>query len=164
MRCFTLAALLAILGTTASAADDMTPLRFLIGEWQAIATPPGEAGGFTFALGVQNHLMTRTNYATYEAREGRPASRHDDLMVIYRERDQLKAEYFDSEQHVIRYVVQPKGDQEVVFTSEPITTEPRYRLTYVGRSDGTLAGRFEIAAPGSAEFKDYLSWSARKVR
>ena len=100
MRRFAIAALLALLGTTAGAADDVTSLRFLVGEWQVVGTPPGEAGGFTFALGVQDRLMTRTNYAIYEARDGRPASRHDDLMVIYRERDQLRADYFDSEQHV----------------------------------------------------------------
>ena len=161
---FVAAAIVAIFGISAGAEEaDLASLRFLLGEWEAVGTPAGETGGFTFALGVQNQVLTRTNYAIYEARDGRPASHHDDLMVIYRERDQLRADYFDSEQHVIRYVVQPKGDREVMFTSEPTGNEPRYRLTYVARADGTLAGRFEIAAPVRPN-SDYLSWSARKVR
>jgi hypothetical protein len=165
MRYVAFALVLGFLTPATTAADDVASLSFLVGEWQAIGTIPGETGGFTFALGVQNHLITRTNYAVYEARDGRPASRHDDLMVIYREGDSLKADYFDSEQHVIRYVVQSKADREVTFTSEPTTTDPRYRLTYVKQTDGTLVGRFDIAAPGaSSEFKEYLNWSARRVQ
>jgi hypothetical protein len=164
MRYFVLALLLGFLKPAPAAADDVTSLRFLIGTWEAVNTTPRDTGGFTFALGVQDHLITRTNYAIYAARDGHPASRHDDLMVIYREGDQLRADYFDSEQHVIRYVVQSPADRQVIFTSEPTTAEPRYRLTYIARADGTLDGRFEIAAAGSSEFKDYLRWSARRVK
>ena len=143
---------------------DLAALRFLLGEWNAIDTSPGERGGFAFSLGVQNRVMTRTNYAIYDARDGRPASRHDDLMVIYVENGTIKADYFDSEQHVIRYVVQRRGDREVTFVSEPDASEPRYQLSYTAQPDGSLAGRFEIAAPGASEFKPYLSWTARKRR
>src|SRR6267378_152959 len=108
-------------------------------------------GGFTFSLGVQNRVMTRTNYATYDARNGRAASRHDDLMVIYEEGGQLKADYFDSERHVIRYLVEPRGDHDVMFVSDAKPSDPRYRLRYTARNDGTLAGRFEIAAPGTPD-------------
>ena len=109
--------------------------------------------------------MTRTNFASYEARDGKPASRHDDLMVIYSERGALKGDYFDSEQHVIRYHVEPRGDRHIVFVSDATPSEPRYRLTYTAGADGTLAGQFEIAAPGAPDaFKPYLSWTARKVK
>ena len=142
---------------------DVASLRFLIGDWEAIGTPAGETGGFTFSLGVQNRVMTRTNYATYDARNGRTASRHDDLMVIYEEGGQLKADYFDSERHVIRYLVEPRGDHDVMFVSDAKPSDPRYRLRYTARNDGTLAGRFEIAAPGTPDaFTPYLSWTARK--
>jgi hypothetical protein len=142
---------------------DVAALGFLLGEWEAIGTPAGETGGFTFSLGVQNHVMTRTNDAVYDAREGRPASRHDDFMIIYAEDGQLRADYFDSEQHVIRYVVDPQSDHSVVFVSYAKPSEPRYRLSYTVRADGTLAGQFEIAAPGTPDaFKPYLSWTARK--
>ena len=142
---------------------DLRSLRFLLGEWQAINMPAGDSGGFTFAFGVQDRVMTRTNYAKYEARDGRPASRHDDLMVIYVESGAIKADYFDSEQHVIRYLVHQRGDREVTFISEPTPSEPRYRLSYVARADGTLAGQFEIAPPDASDtFKPFLSWTARK--
>lgn len=76
---------------------------------------------------------------------------------------QLRADYFDSEQHVIRYVVQPRSEHEVVFASEAKPSEPRYRLSDTARSDGTLAGQFEVAPPGQPDgFKPYLSWTARK--
>ena len=146
-----------------AARGDLTALKFLLGEWEAIDTPAGERGAFIFSLGVQSRVMTRTNDAVYEAREGRPASRHDDLMVIYVESGTIKADYFDSEQRVIRYVAEPRGDREVAFVSEPKASEPRYRLSYTARADGTLAGRFEIAPPESPDaFKPYLSWTARK--
>ena len=142
---------------------DVASLGFLLGNWEAVGTPDGEKGGFTFSLGVQNRVMTRTNYATYDARDGRTASRHDDLMVIYSEGGQIKADYFDSEQHVIRYLVEPRSNHHVVFVSGAKPSEPRYRLSCTAREDGTLAGQFEIAAPGTPEaFKPYLSWTARK--
>jgi len=147
------------------ARPELTSLGFLIGDWTAVDTPPGESGEFTFSLGVQDRIMTRTNFANYAARDGRPASRHDDFMIIYGEGSELKADYFDSEQHVIRYVVQPRSDHEVVFASEAKPSEPRYRLSYTARSDGTLAGQFEVAPPGQPDgFKLYLSWMARKRR
>jgi hypothetical protein len=141
----------------------MAPLRFLIGDWQAIDTAPGEAGSFTFALAVQDHLMVRTNEARYAADGARPASRHDDLLVIYGDNGSLKADYFDSEAHVIRYLVEVRPQNVVVFLSEPNPREPRYRLTYTAGADGVLIGSFEIAPPGSPDsFKPYLSWKARK--
>ena len=80
--------------------------------------PRGESGAFNFSLAVQDRIIVRTNYAKYPARDGKPATRHDDLMVIFVEGDALKADYFDSEQHVIHYLVQPRGPRDVVFVSE----------------------------------------------
>jgi len=91
------AVIVAISSISASAAEaDLASLHFLLGDWKAVGTPAGETGGFTFRLGVQDNVITRTNYAVYEAQAGQAGSR--------------------------------------------------------------------LAAPGSSEFKDYLSWSARKVR
>src|SRR6266568_2261413 len=99
--------------------DALSSLAFLIGDWQAVDTPPGESGRFTFKRAVQDHIMVRTNEATYAATAERPASRHDDLLVIYSERGSLRADYFDSEGHVIRYAVRPQNANVVVFVSEP---------------------------------------------
>lgn len=143
--------------------DLLSPLRFLIGEWQAIDTPSGETGSFTFRLAVQDRVIVRTNEAVYAATTDRPASRHDDLMVIYEEHGSLRADYFDNEGHVIRYACAPQDGHAVAFVSDAIPGEPRYRLTYTGGPNGTLLGSFEIASPTAPDtFKPYLSWKARK--
>ena len=84
----------------------LEPLRFLLGDWQADGGgKPGEAsGGFTFASGLQERVIVRTNYAEYLAAADKPSSRHDDLMVLYAaESGEIRADYYDSEGHVIRY-------------------------------------------------------------
>src|SRR4051812_18176057 len=108
-------------------AGAFSSLGFLIGEWEAVDTPPGESGTFSFTLAVQDHVIVRTNQATYAATAERPASRHDDLLVIYGERGSLRADYFDSEGHVIRYAVRAQNANAVVFVSDPSPNEPRYR-------------------------------------
>ena len=107
--------------------------------------------------------MLRTNEATYAATAERPASRHDDLLVMYAESGSMKADYFDSEGHVIRYAVETGEPGVLTFLSELREGEPRYRLTYRAGADSVLRGTFEIAAPGApAAFKPYLSWKARR--
>jgi hypothetical protein len=143
--------------------DAFAKLRFLIGDWRAIDTVPGESGAFAFKLAVQDHVIVRTNEATYAATSERPAQRHDDLLIIYAENGSLKADYFDNEGHVIRYVVEAPGQNTVVFVSNPGPREPRYRLTYKAGPDDALTGSFEVAPPGSHDgFKPYLSWRARR--
>ena len=143
--------------------DTLSPLRFLIGDWVAIDTPAGETGMFSFRLSVQDHVIVRTNEADYSATAERPASRHEDLLLVYSENGSLKANYFDSEGHVIRYSVQPRQQAGVVFVSELNLRDPRYRLTYSADTDGVLTGSFEVAQPGSPDaFKPYLSWKARR--
>jgi hypothetical protein len=137
------------------------PLQFLLGRWVGVGDQAGATGAFTFALDVQNHVIVRTNYSNTPASAGRPASRHDDLMVIYIEGGSVKADYFDSEGHVIRYVATATSEV-VVFTSDSRVSEPRYRLTYRrGATADTLVGTFEIAPPGAPDaFAPYLSWTA----
>jgi hypothetical protein len=153
----------ALVLTAPPGADDLAQLNFLIGRWQAIDTAAGESGSFTFELAVQDHVLLRRNEAIYEATDRRPASRHDDLMAIYSEGGSLKADYFDNEGHVIRYSVQPRDGNRVVFVSDVKPSEPRYRLSYSIGADDILTGTFEIAATGSGDaFKPYLSWRARR--
>jgi hypothetical protein len=140
----------------------LTPFQILIGEWQALDDPSGATGGFTFSWSVQDRVIVRTNYANYPAGDGKPASRHDDLMVIYVDADVVRADYFDNEGHVIRYVADAKPDQ-VVFLGDVKPSEPRFRLLYRRGSDGLLYGRFDVAPPGKPDaFAPYLSWTARK--
>lgn len=160
-----LPAIIRVAAQTPAPAVDLAPLRFLLGDWQAVDTAPGESGAFSFKLAVQDHVIVRTNEASYAADRQHQASRHDDLMVVYADGGTLKAEYFDNEGHVIRYAVHVRGANHVVFLSDAKPSEPRYRLTYTAGAGGLLKGQFEIAPPGSPEtFKPYLSWSARRAR
>ena len=160
-----LAGLLAVVANgamRAQSASRLEPLRFLLGEWQGIGDQAGATGGFTFSSTVQDRVIVRTNSSNTPATASGPASRHDDLMVIYVEDDEVKADYFDNEGHVIRYVAEARPDQ-VVFVSEVKPSEPRYRLLYRRGSDGLLHGRFDVAPPGKPDaFSPYLSWAARK--
>jgi hypothetical protein len=161
-----------LIGICAQAAGVLAPsvpaalaaVQFLLGDWVATDTAPGETGGFAFVSGVQGRVIVRTNTAHDAATDQRPEFRHDDLMIIYAEGAALKADYFDNEGHVIRYVGQTRGVRDVAFVSGPNASEPRYRLTYTLSPDNTLHGQFEIAPPGAADFTPYLAWTARKTK
>lgn len=142
----------------------LASFQFLLGQWEGIGDQAGATGGFTFALGVQDRVIVRTNYSNTPATGDMPASRHDDLMVIYVDAGVVKADYFDSENHVIRYVAEARSG-EVMFLSEVKPSEPRYRLTYTRDSATILIGTFEVAPPGKpGSFTPYLSWTARKLK
>jgi len=142
------------------------PLAFLLGDWRADGGgKPGEAsGGFTFAPSLQDRVIVRTNHAEYPAAADKPSSRHDDLMVLYAtDSGEIRAEYYDSEGHVIRYVGRTPSAGELTLVSEVLEGAPRFRLRYRLSPDGGLEGRFEIAPPGQPDaFGPYLSWTARR--
>jgi hypothetical protein len=162
-----LAGLAIVLWLGALRAEGGSPLeglQFLLGEWEGQGDQAGATGGFTFTSAVQNRVIVRTNHSNTPATASSPASRHDDLMTIYVEGDVVKADYFDNEGHVIRYLVQSKPG-EAIFLSDVRPGEPRYRLTYTRVSATTISGRFDVAPPGQPEqFAQYLSWNAHKTR
>lgn len=139
-------------------------LRFLLGDWEAIGEPEEATGGFRFVPQLQSRVIVRTNYAEYPATTDRPAYRHDDLMIIYFDQAQgIRADYYDSEGHIIRYAGQASPPNQVVFTSEPTPAGPGFRLSYRLGENGILAGIFEIDAPNQpCGFAPYLAWSARR--
>lgn len=155
------AIVLSLAPASLSAAPSLSVLQFLIGDWQAIDTGGGATGGFSFAFGVQNHVITRSNYSNSPATSTQPASRHDDVMLVYVEGDAIKADYVDSEGHAIHYVAEV-GANRVSFVSQQKPNEPVYRLSYVKNDDGSLSGKFEMAPPGQSTFAPYLEWRAKK--
>ncbi len=152
--------------TVAPAADaSWAQWTFLMGQWVGEGTgQPGEgAGGFSFEAGLQNKVLIRKNYANYPATKDRAAFSHEDLLVVYRDSGgRVLATYWDNEGHVIKYVVENDG-KTAIFLSDPAPSEPRYRMTYLKKDDGTLGIRFEIAPPGKPDaFQTYIEAKARR--
>jgi hypothetical protein len=138
--------------------------RFLAGEWVGEGSgSPGEgSGAFTFAFELDKNILQRTSAASYPATKDRPPFTHEDLMVVYFERNVARALYCDNEQHVIHYGVFCSADS-VVFLSDRIPSAPRFRLTYAKTGTDRVAIAFEMAPPGNPEaFSPYLQGSARR--
>jgi hypothetical protein len=150
-------------GRTLRAEDDRwKDFRFLIGNWVSEAKPGAGTGKFTLEPGLEGKVLVRRNFADLPAAKGRPAEKHEDLMVIYPESSrQFRADYYDSEGHVIHYSVAPT-DSGLVFTS-PASAGPRFRLTYTRAENSTVRVKFEIAPPGKAsQFRTYLEGTVRR--
>jgi hypothetical protein len=168
-RLVAVAAGVLVAGSSALAAPPaaLEPLAFLLGEWRAAgAGAPGPGtGAAEFTRGLQDRVILRRSYAEYPAADGRPASRHDDLMVIYADpQGTVRADYHDNEGHVIRYVVQVPAPGRAVFLSDAGGGGMRFRLTYELGPTGVLKGEFATAPPGAPEaFKAYLTWESRRA-
>jgi hypothetical protein len=151
--------------TAVGAPAELAPFAFLVGEWPATGTgqPGTGTGTATFTRGLQDRVIVRTSFADYPAAGDKPASRHDDLMVIYAAPGGgARADYYDSEGLVIRYAVQSPAPGQAVFLSDA-GGGPRFRLAYTLTAPGVLKGEFAIAPPGTPEaFKPYLTWESRR--
>jgi hypothetical protein len=151
----------------ASLPKELAPLGFLLGEWDGggSGTPGQGSGGTSFATGLQERVIVRTNFAIVAATDKTPASRHDDLMIIYVDDQRVvRADYYDNEGHVIRYLVETPADGRAVFTSEASAAGPRYRLTYEPAAGGSVKGAFLLAPPGKPDaFTPYLTWEMRRA-
>ncbi len=147
---------------------DWGPLQFLVGDWT------GEGGGaagqgvgeFSFRPDLEGRILVRKSFAEYPATKDRPAFRHDDLTIVYREADgaPLRAIYFDSEGHVIRYAIAAVPEKSAVeFVSDASPSAPRFRLTYTKTGEDTAGIRFEIAPPGKPDaFSPYLDAKVKR--
>jgi hypothetical protein len=145
----------------AAAADDWGPAQFLVGLWTGEGTG-GSSGNFSFLPDLQGSILVRKSFAEYPASAGKPAFRHDDLMIVYREEGarNLRAQYWDNEGHVVAYNVQPIA-RGVVFESRGVPAETRYRLSYLSLEVDRVSIRFEIAPPGKG-FALYLEATAQR--
>jgi hypothetical protein len=153
----------------AAGEDPWESHRFLEGEWEGEGSgKPGEGKGqFSFAFELQGKVLVRKNHSAYPATAGRPAIKHDDLMVVYRADGgkQIKAIYFDSEDHVINYTATVSEDKRTVtYVSDMVPAAPCYRLSYTKGKDAAVSIKFEIAPPDKpSAFKTYLEGTARRL-
>jgi hypothetical protein len=138
------------------------PIAFLIGEWtgEGGGGPGQGSGGFSFLPDQGGKILIRKNRADYPASKDQPAFSHTDLMIVYNEpgETKLRAIYFDMEDHVIHYRVEPSTDgNSVVFVSD------NFRLAYRKTGPDRLALKFEIAPPGKpGAYAPYIEATARR--
>ena len=144
--------------------QDFGPAQFLVGNWagEGGGQPGQGAGEFSFVPDLQGKILVRKSFSAYPAANGKPAFRHDDLMIVYRDETThaLRATYYDSEGHVIPYSVKP-AEGGVVFVSEGAASGTRFRMTYTSTGKDALKFKFEIAAPGK-EFAPYIEAAAHR--
>jgi len=160
-----LLSLIAASAALAGPPPELEPYAFLVGEWTATGSgqPGVGTGTATFTRTLQDHALVRTSFAEYPAASGRPATRHDDLMVLYAQSGAVHADYYDSEGHVIRYAVSSDAPGHAVFVSEAAPGQPVFRLTYQ-RAGDVLRGEFAIAPPAPRRtFEPYLTWESTRV-
>lgn len=146
---------------------DWNSWQFLLGEWvgEGGGNQPGQgSGSCIFHFDLQNRILIRKNHAEFPATKERPASSHDDLMVMFQEEGKTKAVYFDNEGHVINYSAEFSDDRNTLtFVSDSLPSTPRFRLTYSKSPDGTLKLKFEFAPPGKPDaFSLYIESILRR--
>lgn len=142
--------------------------NFVLGDWIGEGSgKPGEgAGWFTFNKELDGNVLVRKNHTAFPAANGKPASVHDDLLIVYLDNAGAltKAIYFDNEGHVINYAVSfNQTEKSLVFTGEIQKDMPRFRLTYKAIENNILNIDFEFAPPNQPEaFSKYISGQAHR--
>ena len=131
---------------------------WLLGTWTGEGSGrPGQGEGtFTFALDLNNQILVRKAHSTYPAANGRPATVHDDLMIVYTPASGApsRAIYFDNEGHTINYSIS-YGNDSIVLISEMMPKMPVFRLTYTLLDEKMVNTTFEVSMDGQ-NFKTYI--------
>jgi len=140
----------------------------LVGEWagEGSGNPGSGAGTSSFQFDLEKQVLVRRSHSEYPAAGGRPATVHDDLMVIYPGTgDESRAMYFDNEGHVIEYkATWSSGGDTLTFLSKPTAGTPQFRLIYKKVDPQTMTVAFEMAPPGQTAFKPYVSGRLKRTK
>ena len=138
--------------TSAQAADPplqgpLASLAFMVGDWRGVGegTGPGAGGDSAIHPDLGGRLLVRRDHVLTKA-----GGAFDIDMVTYVDGSALKAEFIDTEGHVIHYGVTPGAGPSAEFLAPPSPQAPGFRLTYAAVNPDRLHIRFEIAPPGGA--------------
>ncbi len=163
MRRFIAVVLLSLtltLGAFAQSAPkpDWSPWNWIIGTWdgQGSGKPGAGTGSFSLLYSLDHAVLVRKSLSNYKAPKTAAKTHHEDFMVVYQEHNQWRADYWDTERHVIHYSIE-MGEGTATFLSDKSANSPTYRLIYKRMVKGALSVEFAIAAPGSQDFKTYVS-------
>jgi hypothetical protein len=162
-------ACIAASGTSAAQAPDpWSEFRYLLGNWEGVGKgAPGTGGGtFSFELALDGNVLIRRSHSEYPATKDRPATVHDDLMLVYPDGARTRAIYFDNEKHVIQYTVtMSSSPRTITFTSPVVSSAPRFRFIYRVIDADTVNNRFEMAPAGKPDaFALYVEGDAKRVK
>ncbi len=145
------------------------PWNALVGEWKGEGRgSPGDGGGVaSFRFDLEGHVLVRRNVSDYPAAGPKPAVHHEDLMVVSpgASPSEARAIYFDNESHVIEYTASWSADgKTLTLLSSASAPGPRFRLVYKVLGPDRISVDFDIAPPGSTEFKTYVSGVTVRVK
>jgi len=150
------------------AAIDWSPWKYYIGDWvgEGGGKPGQGSGGFSFYTDLQNSVLVRKNHSDFPATQKNPAYTHDDLMLIYPEKGEWCADYFDNEKHVIHYGVSSSSDStKLIFCTRSKSGSPDFRLTYTRLTEDKVNILFEYATPAEqVKFIPYIEAFAIRKR
>ena len=141
--------------------------EWLIGEWKGEGggKPGNGSGTFSFKPDLNEKILVRKNHSEYPATGSKPATIHDDLMVVYPDYTGApsKAIYFDNEGHTINYSISYPGNYSIVMTSEKIPNVPIFRLTYTLPEKETVNTKFEMSQDGTT-YTTYVEGKSKKMK
>jgi hypothetical protein len=139
---------------------------WLTGTWagEGEGAPGQGSGTFSFSYDLDKNILVRKSHSEYPATTDKPATIHDDLMIIYpgTEGNQDKAVYFDNEGHTIFYSVD-FNEKSIILTSERSHNGPVFKLVYKLLDPGTVSVSFQMSRDG-VDFMTYVEGKSRKVK
>jgi hypothetical protein len=138
---------------------------WLMGEWKGEGSgQPGDGGGtFSFKNELDGKILVRKSHSEYPASGNRPATVHDDLMIVSLDLNgkPTKAIYFDNEGHTINYNIEYR-DASIIMTSEKSSNSPIFRLTYSLLANQMVNTKFEMSQDGE-KFVPYVEGKSKKI-
>jgi hypothetical protein len=132
-----------------ASADPLASVDFLIGTWEGASAVTRGVDSFERILG--GRILRRTAHATVLGNDGKPVGSMETLMTIHADPagPGLRAEYFDSDGHVIHYKTAALVPGErVQFVSDGTDPGPMFRLSYLLQGGDRLHVKFEMSPPG----------------